>query len=105
MPWIDFSIILNENDAEKREQVKMDLLQNNMPHDNDQYYIYHDQESNTFSVELDEDADEIRGLIEGARVIDARLKIEYMTAKKRKDKKKKQKEKIKKNRKKSCLNL
>ena len=35
MPWIDFSIILTENDPEKREQVIMDLLQNNMPHDND----------------------------------------------------------------------
>ena len=57
MPWVDFNIILTENDAERREQVIMDLLQNNMPHDNDQYYIYHDQESNTFSVELDEDAD------------------------------------------------
>ena len=63
----------------------MDLLQNNMPHDNDQYYVYHDQESNTFSVELDEDADEIRDLVERARVIDARLKIEYMTAKERKN--------------------
>ena len=80
MPWIDFNIILTENDPEKREQVIMDLLQNNMPHDNDQYYIYHDQETNTFSIELDEDADEIR-----ARVIDARLKIEYMTAKERKN--------------------
>ena len=80
MPWIDFNIILTENDPEKRQQVIMDLLQNNMPHDNDQYYIYHDQETNTFSIELDEDADEIR-----ARVIDARLKIEYMTAKERKN--------------------
>ena len=85
MPWIDFNIILTENDPEKRKQVIMDLLQNNMPHDNDQYYIYHDQESNTFSVELDEDADEIRDLVERARVIDARLKIEYMTAKERKN--------------------
>ena len=91
MPWVDFSIILTENDAERREQVIMDLLQNNMPHDNDQYYIYHDQESNTFSVELDEDADEIRDLVERARVIDARLKIEYMTAKERKDLKKQKK--------------
>ena len=85
MPWIDFNIILTESDPEKREQVIIDLLQNNMPHDNDQYYIYHDQESNTFSVELDEDADEIRDLVERARVIDARLKIEYMTAKERKN--------------------
>ena len=85
MPWIDFNIILTENDPEKREQVIMDLLQNNVPHDNDQYYIYHDQETNTFSVELDEDADEIRDLVERARVIDPRLKIEYLTAKERKN--------------------
>ena len=85
MPWIDFDIILTENDPEKREQVIIDLLQNNMPHDNNQYYIYHDQETNTFSVELDEDADEIRDLVERTRVIDARLKIEYMTAKERKN--------------------
>ena len=85
MPWIDFNIILTENDPEKREQVIMDLLQNNIPHDNDQYYIYHDQETNTFSVELDEDADEIRDLVERARVIDARLKIEYMSVKERKN--------------------
>ena len=91
MPWVDFNIILTENDAERCEQVIMDLLQNNMPHDNDQYYIYHDQESNTFSIELDEDADEIRDLVERARVIDARLKIEYMTAKERKDLKKQKK--------------
>ena len=96
MPWVDFNIALTENDAERHEQVIMDLLQNNMPHDNDQYYIYHDQESNTFSVELDEEADEIRDLVERARVIDARLKIEYMTAKERKDLK---------NRKKNCLNF
>ena len=95
MPWVDFSIILTENDAERREQVIMDLLQNNMPHDNDQYYIYHDQESNTFSVELDEDADEIRDLVVRARVIDARLKIEYMTAKERKDLKKQKKKLLK----------
>ena len=49
----------------KREELIMTLLQNNMPDDNDRYYIYHDQETNTFSVELDEDAEEVRDLIEG----------------------------------------
>ena len=87
MPWVDFSIILQENDAERR-----DLLQNNMPDSNGQYYIYHDQETNTFSVELDEDADKIRDLVERARVIDAKLKIEYLTAKERKSLKKNKKE-------------
>ena len=95
MPWIGFNIILTENDPEKREQVIMDLLQNNMPHDNDQYYIYHDQETNTFSVELDEDADEIRDLVERARVIDAKLKIEYMSAKERKNLKNQKKKLLK----------
>ena len=89
MSWVDFSIILQENDAERREQVIMDLLQNNMPDSNDQYYIYHHQETNTFSVELVEDADERRDLVERARVIDAKLKIEYLTAKERKSLKKK----------------
>ena len=88
MPWVDFSIILQENDAERREQVIMDLLQNNMPDSNDQYYIYHNQETNHFSVELDEDADELRDLVERVRVIDAKLKIEYLTAKERKSLKK-----------------
>ena len=64
MPCLDFSVILRENEAEKREELIMTLLQNNMPDDNDRYYIYHDQETNTFSVELDEDAEESRDLTE-----------------------------------------
>ena len=58
MPWVDFSIVLRENNAERRQQAIMELLQNNMPDNNDQYYIYHDQETNSFSVELDENAGE-----------------------------------------------
>ena len=85
MPWIDFSVILRENEAEKREELIMTLLQNNMPDDNDRYYIYHDQETNTFSVKLDEDAEEVRDLIEGIYVIDAQLKFENHSARERKE--------------------
>ena len=84
MPWVDFSVILTENDAEKREEAIMTLLQNNIPDNNDMYYIYHYQETNTFSVEVDEDAEDVRDLIEGVCVIDAQLKYEDFSAKKRK---------------------
>ena len=84
IPWVDFSVILSENDPERREETIMTLLQNNIPADNDTYYIYHDQETNTFSVEVDEDAEEIRDLIEGVYVIDARLKYEAFSSKERK---------------------
>ena len=84
MPWVEFSIVLRENDAERREQAIMELLQNNMPDNNDQYYIYHDQETNTFSVELDENAEEVQDFIEDIRVIDTKLKIGKLSVKERK---------------------
>ena len=84
MPWVDFSIVLRENDAERREQAIMKLLQNNMPDNNDQCYIYHDQETNTFSAELDENAEEVQDIIEDIRVIDAKLNVEYLSVKERK---------------------
>ena len=84
MPWVDFSIVLRENNAERREQAIMELIQNNMPDNNDQYYIYPDQETNTFSVELDENAEEVQDFIENIRVIDAKLKIGHLSIKERK---------------------
>ena len=84
MPWVDFSIVLRENNAERREQAIMELLQNNMPDNNDQYYIYPDQETNTFSVELDENAEEVQDFIENIRVTDAKLKIGHLSVKERK---------------------
>ena len=42
MPWIDFNHILDNTDIDTREQVIFDFLQNNMPDDNDRYYICHD---------------------------------------------------------------
>ena len=91
MPWVDFSIVLREDDAERREEAIMKLLQNNIPDDDDLYYIYHDQETNTFSVEVDEDAEEVRDLIEGVYVIDAQLKFENYSARERKELKNKRK--------------
>ena len=49
----------------------------------DIYYIYHDQKTNTFSIEVDDNSDEIQGLIESILVIDARLKIEDLSEKDR----------------------
>ena len=91
MPWVDFSIVLREDDAERREEAIMKLLQNNIPDDGDLYYIYHDQETNTFSVEVDEDAEEVRDLIEGVYVTDAQLKFENYSARERKELKNKRK--------------
>ena len=85
LPWVDFSVILRETDAERREQVIMDILQQNLPESNDIYYIYHDQESNTFSIEVDETADVVQDLIEEIYVIDAQLKVQDLSAKERKE--------------------
>ena len=89
MPWVDFSLILRETDAERRDQVIMNILQQNLPESNDVYYIYHDQESNTFSIEVDETADVVQDLIEEIYVIDAQLKVQDLSARKRKELKRK----------------
>ena len=49
----------------------------------DIYYIYHDQKTNTFSIEVDENLDEIQDFIESILVIDARPKIEDLSEKDR----------------------
>ena len=85
LPWVDFSVILRETDAERREQVIMDILQQNLPESNDIYYIYHDQELNTFSIEIDETADIVQDLIEEIYVTDAQLKVQDLSAKERKE--------------------
>ena len=85
MPWIDFSVILMETDAERREQVIMNILQQNLPESNDVYYIYHDQESNTFSIEVDKTADVGQDLIEEIYVIDAQLQVQDLSARERKE--------------------
>ena len=84
LPWVDFKTILDNTDLNKRTQVILDILQNNMPISGDDiYYIYHDQKTNTFSIEVDENSDEIQDFFEGILVIDARLKIEDLSKKDR----------------------
>ena len=65
LPWVDFKTILDNTDLNKRTQVILDILQNNMPVSGDDIcYIYHDQITNTFSIEVDENLDEIQDFIE-----------------------------------------
>ena len=84
LPWVDFKTILDNTDLNKRTQVILDILQNNMPvYGDDIYYIYHDQKTNTFSIEVDENSNEVQDFIESILVIDARLKIEDLSEKDR----------------------
>ena len=89
IPWVDFSLILKETDTERREQVIMNILQQNLPESNDVYYIYHDQESTTFSIEVDETEDVGQELIEEIYVTDAQLKVRDLSARERKELKRK----------------
>ena len=62
----------------------MDILQNKLPpSENEIYYIYHDPKTNTYSIEVDEDSAEIQDFIETILVIDAKLKVEDLSAKER----------------------
>ena len=84
LPWVDFKTILDNTDLNKRTQVILNILQNKMPVSGDDiYYIYHDQKTNTFSIEVDENLDEIQDFIESILVIGARLKIEDLSEKDR----------------------
>ena len=56
LPWVNFNEILRETEAEKKVQVIFDILQRNLPESNDTYYVCHGQETNTFSIEVDETA-------------------------------------------------
>ena len=49
----------------------------------DLYYIYHDPETNVFSIKKDELANEITDFVETIRVIDARLRVEDLYPKER----------------------
>ena len=84
MPWIDFNHILDNMDIDAREQVIFDILQNNMPDDNNRYYIYHDTSTNTFSlVEESPDAEEIDNLATQILIINAKPRVKDLTAKER----------------------
>ena len=65
MPWLDFATILDNTELHLREQVILDILQNNFPRNSgdDLYYIHHDPENNVFSIKIDEIAEEIQVFI------------------------------------------
>ena len=93
--WIDFNEVLRETEAEKREQVIFDILQRNLPESNDTYYIYHDQETNTFSIKVDETAEDVQNLIETIYIIDAKLETKDLSDKERGELKRTRKMKLK----------
>ena len=96
LPWIDFNTIIRETEVDRRTQVIMNLLQNNLPASTEViYYIYHDEETNTFSIEVDEKSEEIQDFLETILVIDARLRNEDLSDNKRKELKRKMRLKIK----------
>ena len=96
LPWIDFDAILDNTAAEKKQQVIFDLLQNNMPDSADDiYYIYHDEETNTYSIEVDENSEEVQNFIGSILLIDARLEKEDLSDKERQTLIRKRKMKIK----------
>ena len=85
LPWIDFNTILESTESTQREQVILNLLQNNVSSSADDiYYIDHDAQTNTFSIKVDESSDEIQDFIEGILVIDAQLKVQDLSDKERK---------------------
>ena len=49
----------------------------------DIYYIYHDENANTFSIEVDESSEEIQNFIGSILLIDARLEVEDLNDKER----------------------
>ena len=97
MPWIDFTAILDNTEVHLREQVTLDILQNNLPKysGDDLYYIHHDPENNVFSIKIDETAEEIQDFVGNIMLINAQLKVETLSAKERERLIKKRKLKIK----------
>ena len=96
LPWIDFDSIIDNTESSSRQQVIFDLLQNNLPDSADNiYYIYHDENTNTFSIEVDESSEEIQNFIGSIMPIDARLEVEDLSDKERQTLIRKQKMKIK----------
>ena len=84
IPWVDFDLVLQNKDKHEREQVIFDILQANMPNlGDDLYYVYQDAETNVFSIQKDELADEITDFVEGIRVLDAKLRLQDLSPKER----------------------
>ena len=83
-PWIDFNYIIDSADVNEREQVIMDLLQKNLPHsDDNRYYIYHDPNTNIFSIEEDFESEDINTLTSQTLLINAKLKVRDLSSKER----------------------
>ena len=97
MSWVDFATILDNTEVHLREQVILDILQNNLPRysGDDIYYIHHDPENNVFSIKIDEKAEEIQDFIGSIMLINAQLKVETLCAQERERLIKKRKLKIK----------
>ena len=96
LPWVDFDTILDNTDDERRQQVILDLLQNNMPDSADDiYYIYHDTKTNTYSIEVNENSEEMQNFIGSILLINAKLEVEDLTDKERQTLIRKRKMKIK----------
>ena len=97
MSWVDFTTILDNTEVHLREQVILDILQNNLPKYSvdDLYYIHHDPENNVFCIKIDETAEEIQDFIGSIMLINAQLKVETLSAKERERLIKKRKLKIK----------
>ena len=49
----------------------------------DLYYVYQDPETNIFSIQKDQLADEITDFVEGIRVLDAKLRLQNLSPKER----------------------
>ena len=79
IPWVDFDLVLQNKDKHEREQAIFDILQANMPNiGDDLYYVYQDPETNVFSMQKDELAEEIQDFVETIRVIDAKLTVQTL---------------------------
>ena len=83
-PWIDFNYIIDSADVNEREQVIMDLLQKNLPYsDDDRYYIYHEPNTNIFSIEEDVESEDIDTLTSQILLINVKLKVKDLSSKER----------------------
>ena len=56
-PFININVPIDTTAREKRENAIMEKITNNLPDDNDKYYIEHDRETDTFTIEEDRDKD------------------------------------------------
>ena len=61
----------------------------------DIYYIYHDEETNTYRIEVDENSEEVQNFISSILQIDARLETEDLSNKERQKLIRKRKMKVK----------